>query len=222
MKNIDSFPLEMQCIFMKKINYAVEAQKIIDEVKESGKRPTLLLHACCAPCSTHTLNVLVPYFDVTIYYANSNLFPSSEYQKRRDEIDEFVKEYNKRNNTDIKIVFPTYNHELYMSDLRELANEKEGGKRCERCYKKRLEESFIYASENHFDFVTTTLTISSKKNSQVINEIAKDLQTRYPNVRYFFSDFKKNNADVDVKKMSQEYGLYKQNYCGCEYSIRDK
>jgi predicted adenine nucleotide alpha hydrolase (AANH) superfamily ATPase len=219
-RDIASFHLAMQCLFMDKINYDLIMKKEIEEVKKLPKKPKLLLHVCCAPCSTHTFNVLTPYFEVTIYYANSNIFPESEYNRRKEELIRFVSEYNEENNTNIEMIFPPYEHNEFMSELRQFALEKEGGKRCFLCYEKRINETLKYASENGYDYVTTSLTISSHKNSQIINEIAKNLSKNYPSVKYLYSDFKKNNANLVIKKMSEEHHLYKQNYCGCEYSIR--
>jgi len=206
---------------MEKINYYNVAIEEINKFKDLGRRPTLALHTCCAPCSSHALEFLTPFFDVTIAYENSNIYPEAEFNKRRDEIKWFVSEFNRRNNKDVKIVFFPYDHEGYMKELRKYAAEPEGGKRCHLCYARHIEEILKYGSENGFDYASTTLTISRQKNSQVINEIAKEIAPRFPNIKYFYSDFKKKAGLMRVREMKEEYGLYQQQYCGCEYSYRD-
>lgn len=205
-----------------KINYYFLSLEEIETFKHLGKRPTLALHACCAPCSSHTLEFLTTYFDVTIVYENSNVFPYEEFEKRRSEIEWFTSEFNRRNSTNVKIVFLTYNHDKYMEDLRHLANENEGGARCHLCYEKHIEDALKYASKNGFEYASTTLTISRQKDSQVINEVAKKVAPKYPNVKYFYSDFKKKGGLARVQEMKKEYNLYQQLYCGCEYSLRDR
>lgn len=207
---------------MKKINYHIISLKEVEHFKTLDHKPTLLLHACCAPCSSHTLRFVTQYFDVTILYFNSNIYPLEEYSKRRDEIAWFVNEFNQRENSEVKILFTPYEHEEFMRDLRPLALEKEGGSRCEKCYEKRIEEALSYGEKHGFDYATTTLTISRQKNSQLINQIAQKLAEKYPRIKYFFSDFKKNGGLDEVKEMKKEYGLYQQEYCGCEYSLRDR
>lgn len=207
---------------MDKINYHLLSLEEVKQFEGLEKKPTLLLNACCAPCSSHTLRFVCRFFDVTIYYDNSNVFPYKEFKIRRDEIEWFVSEFNKRENQDVKIVFPEYNHEEFMKDLRPFAMAKEGGERCHICYEKKIEEALKYGQEHGFDYATTTLTISRQKNSQVINEIAKKVAPKYPKIKYFYSDFKKDNGLLEVKEMKKEYNLYQQTYCGCEYSLRDR
>lgn len=206
---------------MEKINYYNVSIDEINTFKDKGVKPKLALHACCAPCSSHTLEFLTPFFDVTIVYQNSNIYPETEFLKRRNEIERFVSEFNAKHDTDVKIEFMPYDHETFMSDLREFALEKEGGERCKKCYEKRIEEALKYGSKNGFDYATTTLTISRQKNSQVINEVAKKVAPHYPNIKYFYSDFKKKDGILRVNEMKKEYNLYQQLYCGCEYSYRD-
>lgn len=220
--NIGSLVSGTQCLFMKKINYHIASLKEVSRFKELGQRPSLLLHACCAPCSSHTLNFLCQFFDVTILYYNSNIFPLAEYTKRRDEIEWFVSEYNNRESKDVKILFPEYNHEEFMRDLRPLANEKERGPRCLLCYEKRVEEALRYGEKHGFDYATTTLTVSRQKDSQIINQIAQKIAVKYPKIKYFYSDFKKDGGLDKVKEMKARYNLYQQEYCGCEYSLRDR
>ncbi len=220
--SIASLVLAMQCLFMAKINYHLLSLKEVEKFEGLDQRPTLILNACCAPCSSHTLRFLCRFFDVTIYYDNSNVYPYKEFKIRRDEIEWFVSEFNKRENQDVKIIFAKYDHDEFMEDLRPLAMAKEGGDRCRICYQKKIEEVLRFGQENGFDYATTTLTISRQKNSQVINEIAKKIADKYPKIKYFYSDFKKDNGLLEVKQMKQEYNLYQQTYCGCEYSLRDQ
>lgn len=206
---------------MEKINYYNVSLAEIAAFTKLGRRPTLSLHACCAPCSSHTLEFLTKYFDVTIVYENSNVYPETEFNKRRNEIEYFVAEFNKRNNTEVKIIFLPYDHEGYMEDLRKYAQEPEGGVRCRLCYAKHIEDALRYGTAHNFDYASTTLTISRQKNSQVINEVAQEISAKFPNIKYFYSDFKKKGGLMRVAEMKQEYDLYQQLYCGCEYSYRD-
>jgi hypothetical protein len=206
---------------MNKINYHLISLEEVKKFVGLDHKPTLLLNACCAPCSSHTLRFVCQYFDVTILYDNSNVFPLSEFTIRRDEIEWFVSEFNKRENQDVKILFSDYDHDNFMHDLRPLASEKEGGKRCELCYEKKIEEALRYGQENGFDYATTTLTISRQKNSQLINQIASKVAQKYPKIKYFFSDFKKDGGLDEVQQMKRDYALYQQTYCGCEYSLAE-
>lgn len=206
---------------MDKINYHNVSLEEIEKFKGLTKKPTLALHACCAPCSSHTLEFVTQFFDVTIVYENSNVYPESEFLIRRNEIEWFVSEFNKRNNRHVKIVFLPYDHNGYMEDLRALSGEKEGGLRCRLCYAKHIEDALKWGSEHGFDYASTTLTISRQKNSQIINEVAREVEPKYPNIKYFYSDFKKKGGLARVKELKAEYNLYQQQYCGCEYSYRD-
>lgn len=206
---------------MEKINYYNVSLAEIETFKKAAIKPKLALHACCAPCSSHTLEFVTTFFDVTIVYENSNVYPEKEFLIRRNEIEWFVQEFNRRNNRDVKIVFLPYDHQGYMASLRHLASEKEGGKRCRLCYAKHIEDALKWGSEHGFNYASTTLTISRQKNSQVINEVAKELAPKYPNIKYFYSDFKKKGGLDRVQALKKEYALYQQEYCGCEYSYRD-
>lgn len=206
---------------MEKINYYNVSIEEIEKFKNLDHKPTLALHACCAPCSSHTLEFVTQFFDVTIVYENSNIYPEKEFLIRRNEIEWFVEEFNKRHNRNVKVVFLSYNHDEYMKDLRHLADDVEGGERCRLCYAKHIEDALRFGSENGFDYASTTLTISRQKNSQVINEVAKELAPKYPKIKYFYSDFKKKGGLARVQELKKEYNLYQQLYCGCEYSYRD-
>lgn len=206
---------------MEKINYHNVSMAEIEKFKTMAEKPKLALHACCAPCSSHTLEFVTQFFDVTIVYENSNIYPEKEFLIRRNEVEWFVSEFNKRNNRNVKVVFLPYDHEGYMASLRHLADQKEGGERCKLCYAKHIEDALRWGSEHGFDYASTTLTISRQKNSQVINEVAKEIEPKYPNIKYFYSDFKKKGGLERVRQLKKEYNLYQQKYCGCEYSYRD-
>ena len=192
------------------INNYTEFEQFLTDLKE---RPKLLLHSCCAPCSTAVLERLLPYFDISVYFYNPNIYPEEEYIKRKNEEIKLLKEL------DIKYIDTNYENELFKKEIAGLEQEKEGGKRCKECIKMRLQKSAIYAKENDFDFFTTTLSISPHKNSKLINEIGYELEKKY-NISYLFSDFKKKDGFKRSIDLSNKYNLYRQNYCGCQYSIK--
>lgn len=186
-------------------------------ITELDYKPKLLLHACCAPCSSHTLMVLKDYFKITIFYSNDNIYPKSEYDKRLDEIINFSKKIS--NNIDV--LFDEYNEFDFDNAINGLENLGEKSKRCYECYKLRLVKTAKKAKELNYDFFTTTLSISPYKVTKWINEIGYDLENKY-NVKYLFSDFKKEEGYQDSIKLSKEYGLYRQDYCGCKYSLKER
>lgn len=180
-------------------------------------KPRLLLHSCCAPCSSHTILLLKKYFDITIYYSNDNIHPKSEYDKRLLEQINFVK--NIDNN--IKVIYDEYNAEDYFNAVKGLEDLGEHSKRCYECYFLRMKKTAIKAKENNYEYFSTTLSISPYKNSKWINEIGYSLEEEY-NVLYLFSDFKKEEGYKNSIKLSNEYGLYRQDYCGCIYSYNER
>ncbi len=191
-------------------------QLILDETLKNLKGvPKLLLHACCAPCSSYVISYLSNYFDITILYYNPNIDTEEEYNYRLSELERFVKVYKTK--YPVKVVSLGYLKEEYDNLVKGLEMEPERGKRCLLCYKLRLEKSFIYAKNNNFDYITTTLTLSPHKNSKVINEIGKDLENKY-NFKYLYSDFKKRDGYKKSIILSHDYNLYRQDYCGCKYS----
>ena len=202
------------------MNYQLVLDNTLKEIIESGKRPKLLLHVCCAPCSSYVLEYLNKYFDITVFYYNPNISSEEEYNKRLNEEKRFVSEYPFENSVK-EVVNGEYNNELFEETIKGLENEKEGGVRCFKCYRLRLEESAKYAKDNGFDFFTTTLTISPYKNANKLNEIGDELSKIY-GVKYLFSDFKKKNGYKRSIELSHEYNLYRQDYCGCTYSVRNK
>ena len=201
------------------MNYQIVLDNIIEQVKNESKKSKLLLHVCCAPCSSYVLEYLTKYFDITVFYYNPNISSKEEYNKRLKEEQRFVKEYPF--DYDITVIDGKYDNDKFEETIKGLEQEKEGGARCFKCYRLRLEESAKYAKEKGFDYFTTTLTISPYKNSSKLNEIGHDLEEEY-GVKYLYSDFKKKNGYKRSIELSHEYNLYRQDYCGCVYSIRNK
>lgn len=197
-----------------KVNY----HKIMEEElkKISENKPKLLLHSCCAPCSTHVIKTLSEFFELEIYFFNPNIFPSDEYERRLDEQIKLVKEMG----FSYKIVDVGYNCESFYSTVEGFENLGEGSKRCLKCFELRLDKCAKYAKENDFEYFTTTLTISPMKNANVLNELGMVLAKKY-DVKFLNSDFKKNNGYKNSVDMSKEYELYRQNYCGCEFSKKE-
>ena len=194
------------------MNYQVVLDKTL---KELVGVPKLLLHACCAPCSSYVIEYLSNYFEITIFFYNSNIDKEEEYNKRFEELKRFIKEFKTK--YPVHLVNKDYNHEVFLNLSRGLEGKPERGRRCLKCYRDRLEESFIYAKEHNFDYVTTTLTLSPHKSSEVINTIAKELEDVY-HFPYLYSDFKKREGYKRSIVLSKEYNLYRQDYCGCEFS----
>lgn len=188
-----------------------------NEVANFDKKHSILLHSCCAPCSSHVISVLKDYFDITVLYYNPNISPIQEYEKRKQEQINFIKQLD----CGIKIMDCDYDNDVYEECIKGLENEKEGGARCLKCFRLRLEKTAKLASINNFDYFCTTLTVSPYKNSQVINNIGKELMNIY-NVKWLYSDFKKEEGYKHSIALSKQYNLYRQDYCGCIYSIRNK
>ena len=197
------------------MNYQIVLENTLKNLKD---KKTLLLHACCAPCSSYVIEYLSNYFDITILFYNPNINNDTEYNKRLQELERFVKEF--KTNNPVKVISLGYNHDEYLQTVLGLEKEKEGGSRCLKCYRLRLEKTFEYAKKYNFDYVTTTLTISPLKNSQVINKIGSELENIY-HINYLYSDFKKKEGYKRSIVLSHEYNLYRQDYCGCEFSKRD-
>ncbi len=198
----------------EKKNYQLEMEKTIKSLV--GKKK-LLLHSCCAPCSSATLERIYPYFDITVFYYNPNIYPPEEFNHRKEEQSRLLKEM-KELEQKVRIVAPEFNDKEFYDAVKGLEKEPEGGKRCVECFKLRLEKSARYAKENGFDFFTTTLSISPHKNAQTLNKIGEEMAEKY-DISYLFSDFKKKNGYKRSIELSEEYGLYRQNYCGCVYSL---
>ncbi len=202
-----------------KRNYQKELDKIIDILEREGRRPSLLLHACCAPCSSYTLEYLTKYFDITVFYYNPNISPKEEFDYRVKELERLLLEMPL--SSPVKIVVPEYNVLEFEEKIKGLENEPERGKRCTVCYHLRLEKSAKYAKEHDYDYFTTTLSISPYKDADRLVSLGEALAEKYE-IPYLVSDFKKKNGYKRSIELSQEYGLYRQNYCGCVYSARNK
>ncbi|MFV0364434.1 MAG: epoxyqueuosine reductase QueH [Suipraeoptans sp.] len=200
------------------MNYQKELNKLLEEIKQSEYVPSLLLHSCCAPCSSYVLEYLSDYFRITVFYYNPNIYPESEYSKRIIEQQKLIDDLDTKH----KILFMAgdYEKERFYDVTKGLEREKEGGSRCYKCFKLRLTEAAIVAVNGEFDYFTTTLSISPMKNAQVLNTLGQELGNEY-GVKYLLSDFKKNNGYKRSIELSNEYDLYRQNYCGCEYSYRE-
>ena len=202
-----------------KQNYQKIMEEIIHLEKNKIKKPTLLLHACCGPCSTSVLESLAEFFEITIYYYNPNISPLEEYNKRVEEIKNFLKKAKLEEA--IHFIEGKYDNESFIEISKGLENEKEGGARCIKCYYLRLEETAEYAKKHNFDYFTTTLSVSPYKNAQKLNEIGEKLESKYE-VTYLVSDFKKKDGYKRSIELSKQYNLYRQNYCGCIYSKKER
>lgn len=209
----------IQCLFMEiKTNYYLIGEDILKQIDKSLKKPKLLLHACCGPCSTYPLTYLCPHFEVTIFFNNSNIYPKAEYDRRLEELKKFLILFENDYGYKVNIVQTEYNNEKYNIDLEPYKDLPEGSTRCYICFNKRMNEAYDYASKNGFDYFTTVMSVSRQKNSQVLNKIGKELSIKYPNVKYFYSDFKKNDGGLKARNMRIKYNLYQQLYCGCKYT----
>ncbi|WP_373845189.1 epoxyqueuosine reductase QueH [Clostridium sp.] len=197
------------------INYQNELNKIIDKIICEKRNPSLLLHSCCAPCSSYVLEYLYNYFHITVFYYNPNIYPYEEYTKRVNEQKQFILNFD--DNNKINFIEGSYDSEKFYLISKGLEKEEEGGERCFKCYKLRLEETAKLAKKGNYDYFTTTLTISPYKSAQKLNCIGKDLTCKYK-VKYLYSDFKKKNGYKRSIELSKIYNLYRQNYCGCVFS----
>lgn len=191
-------------------------QKKLDMITEAlESRKSLLLHACCAPCSSYVLEYLTEFFDISLLYYNPNIFPEAEYLKRVREVKRLISEMPLKSS--VKLIEGRYEPNEFFSASKGLETTPEGGERCFKCYRLRLEEAAKEAKNGGFDFFTTTLSISPHKNADKINEIGEELEKQY-GVRYLYADFKKRNGYKRSIELSKIYGLYRQDYCGCGFS----
>jgi len=205
---------------MKKDYYYQLGIETLNEIKKSGKKPTLLLHSCCAPCNCYPMLVLSEYFEMTLYFNNNNIYPREEYLIRLNELINYTNDFNKQHQTNIDIIVTEYDNETYNKHLEPYKDEPELANRCWLCYRLRMEEAYQYASLHNFDYFTTVMTISRQKNSIKLNEIGMELALRYPNVKYFVSDLKKHGGSDMSSQLTKELDLYRQQYCGCIYSYQ--
>ncbi|MBB5225112.1 recombinase [Treponema ruminis] len=236
------------------MNYQKELEKILEQIEAikntvSYKKPTLLLHACCGPCSSYVIEYLAKIFDITIYYYNPNIHPKEEYFRRLEELKKFLERFPEAIQNSVKLVVDEYNPEDYFEATnvrfeKELQTEPEKGERCRRCYQFRMKRAWDYACKEGFDWFTTTLSISPHKDSEKINVIGRELEKTIdkeedltenskdkgqetndslnitPHTKFLPSDFKKKGGFLRSTQLSEEYGLWRQDYCGCVYSMR--
>jgi len=195
-----------------KTNYNKIMEEIIENLEK--EKPKLLLHACCGVCSSSVIERLLPFFDITIFYYNPNIYPESEYTKRLNTQKELLKKINEN----VKFVELGYLEDEF--DVKGLENEPEGGVRCNKCFHIRLDKTAKYAKENNFDFFSTTLSVSPHKNSEILNKIGGILEKEY-GIKYLYSDFNKKEGYKRSNELAKFFNLYRQDYCGCKYSLEE-
>ena len=197
-------------------NYQKYFEFELENIRKSGKKPKLLLHACCGPCFTIPYEILKDYFEITILYNNSNIYPKEEHDRRLNELKKYLSDLGVK----LELIETKYDNDLYNLDLEPRKDDKEGHERCRICFRKRLKEGFEYASRHGFEYFGTVMTISRYKNAQDINKIGEDLQLTYPTVKWLYADFKKNNGYENSLLIIKEHEMYLQEYCGCKYSYQ--
>lgn len=216
---------------MNKRNYAKELEKKIEDFQKENQYPRLLLHACCAPCSSYCLEYLREYFDVTVFFYNPNITEEAEYRKRVVEEKRLIEEYNSQIDKNdfegmnssqrarkIEIMEGDYIPKDYYEAVKGLEDLPEGGERCRKCFELRLNETARIAAREGFSFFTTTLTISPLKNADVLNEVGEKAATEYEGLTFLPSDFKKKEGYKRSIELSRKFGLYRQDFCGCSFS----
>lgn len=201
------------------MNYQRELDDLTNKISSGKIRPKLLIHSCCAPCSSYVLEYLIRYFEITVYYYNPNIYPEDEYGRRLEEQRRFIGELPLE--SEVFFIPGEYRPEDYYQIVKGLEEEAEGGNRCFACYELRLREAAKMAAAGGYKYFTTTLSISPYKNADKLNEIGEKLAGEY-GVLWLPSDFKKKNGYQRSITLSKEYGLYRQDYCGCIYSKRDR
>lgn len=204
-------------IMQNKKNYQKELERVLAE--EDGKVPSLLLHSCCAPCSSYVLEYLSRYFAITVFYFNPNIYPEEEYHYRAAEQQRLIREMKTEH--PVQFIEGRFEPSEYYAAVRGLEHVPEGGERCQVCFRLRLGEAAREAAKGGFDYFTTTLTISPLKNAEVLNQIGMEEAQKY-GVKWLPSDFKKKNGYKRSTELSREYGLYRQDYCGCVFSKRER
>lgn len=203
-------------------DYNKRMELIMEEIqKQADKTPKrLLLHSCCAPCSSAVLERLTDVFEVTVFYYNPNISPAEEYEKRVQEQQRFLKEVKAK--YPISFLEGDYIPKQFYDAVKGLEEIKEGGKRCYQCYQLRLAEAVRIAAENKYDYVTTTLSVSPYKNAKWLNEIGEQETMKYEGLQYLYADFKKKNGYRRSIALSKEHNLYRQDFCGCEFSKKER
>lgn len=204
---------------MNKPNYQQRMEEVIACVGSGGRVPKLLLHSCCAPCSSWCLKILSEYFSVTVFYYNPNIYPEEEYRMRVEEQVRFLSEFPVKH--PVSFIEGEYDTDRFYQMAEGFEDVPEGGERCFGCYRLRLRETAEMAKQQGFDYFTTTLSISPLKNADKLNEIGGELAEEF-GVDYLFSDFKKKDGYRKSTEISKEYDMYRQYYCGCVFSKRDR
>lgn len=202
-----------------KINYQKRLQKTLISLENEENKPSLLLHVCCGPCLTIPLEILKDKFNITLFFNNSNIYPEEECFRRLNELKRYLKDIGFEH---IPLIVKDYDPEGFLSVLSPYGDLKEGYERCRVCFRKRLGEAYLYASENGFDYVSTVMTISRYKNAQDINQIGENLEKLYPTTKWLFADFKKEDGYEKSLQICKEHDLYFQEYCGCFYSYKKR
>lgn len=202
-----------------KINYQIEMERELARIEGSGRRPRLLLHACCAPCSSYVLEALNRSFDIDVYYYNPNIAPREEFDRRVAELQRLAAQLPHENA--LRVIVGDYDNTAFMAMCRGHETDPEGGARCALCFRMRLEAAAKLAARLDSDYFTTSLTISPLKDAQLLNAIGAE-QGRREGVQWLFSDFKKKNGYKRSCELSREYGLYRQDYCGCVFSRQER
>ena len=204
---------------MNRVNYQKQLEAIIAKHEKAGEVPTLMLHSCCAPCSSYCLEYLSNYFKITVFYYNPNIYPEEEYTKRVEEQRRFIEKLPAKHK--IEFVEGVFEKERFYEIVKGYENCKEGGERCFLCYELRLVETAKIAKQMGMDYFTTTLSISPLKNSDKLNEIGEKVGLQY-GIAHLSSDFKKKNGYKRSVELSNEYEMYRQYYCGCVYSKMER
>ncbi|MEY8337435.1 epoxyqueuosine reductase QueH [Lachnospiraceae bacterium 62-35] len=204
---------------MNRRNYQRELELEIEKNKKAERIPRLLLHSCCAPCSSYVLEYLSCYFEITVYYYNPNIYPEEEYEKRIREQELLIRSMPLKNR--VSLIAGSFTPEVFYEMIKGHEEDKEGGERCFLCYRMRLREAAREAAEGSYDYFTTTLSISPLKNADKLNEIGEELAEEF-GVKYLPSDFKKRDGYKRSVQLSEEYRLYRQNYCGCVFSKKER
>lgn len=199
-------------------NYQKQLDQIIEACVREGRVPSLLLHSCCAPCSSYTIEYLSQYFEITVFYYNPNIYPEEEFSKRVEEQKRLISQMPTRH--PVSFIEGTYDPKEFYAVTKGLEQEPEGGLRCTECFRLRLRKTAILSKEKGFDYFTTTLTISPLKDAARLNAIGDEMGEKY-GVSFLPSDFKKRGGYQRSIQLSREYDLYRQNYCGCIFSQRE-
>ena len=197
-----------------KENFQLQLDKILEDIKRAGIRPTLLLHSCCGPCSSYVISYLAQYFNITVFFYNPNIFPEAEYQLRLSEQKRLIEEL-KKEDVSVDLTAAAYDHDEFLSFVKGFESEKEGAGRCSLCFELRLRKTYDMALREGFDYFCSTLSVSPHKNALVLNKIGRSVNESM----WLVSDFKKRDGYKKSIELSKKYELYRQEYCGCEFAM---